>query len=64
MKFKCTRPFIAFGITAKIGDMVELTDGQAAAIQEVARIAPYELKILPTIENKTAPKRKRKKVTK
>ena len=56
MKFKCTRPFIAFGKNPKVGEIVELTDGQAAALCEVAMVAPYEIKILPLPENKLSKK--------
>ena len=56
MKFRCTQPFIAFGKVAEVGDVVELTEEQAAALREVASVAPYEIKIMPTPENKSVKK--------
>lgn len=56
MKFKVTQPFIAFGITAEVGDVVDLTEGQANALREIALVAPYEVKIMPPVENKAAKK--------
>ena len=56
MKFRCTQPFIAFGKVAEVGEVVELTEEQAAALREVASVAPYEIKIMPKPENKTVKK--------
>jgi hypothetical protein len=56
MKFRVTQPFLAFGKAPEVGDIVELTEEQAAAISEAALIAPYEIKILPKPENKSVKK--------
>ena len=56
MKFRVTQPFLAFGKAPDVGDIVELTEEQAAALREVASIAPYEIKIMPRPENKQSKK--------
>ena len=57
MKYRVTQPFLAFGKAPEVGDIVELTEEQAAALREVASIAPYEIKIKPLPENKSKKKR-------
>jgi hypothetical protein len=56
MKYRVTQPFIAFGKAPEAGDIVDLTEEQAAAISEAALVAPYEIKILPKPENKAVKK--------
>jgi hypothetical protein len=56
MKYRCTQPFIAFGKAPEVGDIVELTEEQAAAIREASLVAPYEIKVLPKPENKAVKK--------
>ena len=55
MKYRTTRPFIAFGKTAEPGDVVELTEEQAAALNESDCIAEYEVKVMPPPDNKKKP---------
>lgn len=52
MKFRVTQPFIAFGKTTEAGDVVELTEEQAAALGGNDCIAEYETKVMPAPENK------------
>ena len=70
MKFRVTQPFIAFGMTTEPGQVVELTEEQAAALTEMDSVAPYETKVKPKPENKAGkgsgssrPARQRKKAT-
>ena len=56
MKFKVTQPFIAFGMTPDVGDIVDLTEEQATALREAATVAPYEIKVMPKPENKAVKK--------
>lgn len=56
MKFRTTQPFIAFGKAPEVGDIVELTEEQAAALREVDAIAEYEVKVQPKPENKAVKK--------
>ena len=56
MKFRTTQPFIAFGKTAEPGDVVELTEEQAALLAGNDCVVPYEIKIMPKPENKTKKK--------
>jgi len=56
MKYRVTQPFIAFGMTPDVGDIIELTDEQATALREAATVAPYEIKVLPKPENKSLKK--------
>ena len=56
MKYRTTRPFIAFGKACEPGDVVELTEEQAAALNESDCIAEYEVKVMPPPENKAAKK--------
>jgi len=46
MKYRCTQPFIAFGKTPEVGEIVELTTDQAEALREMDSIAPYEVKVM------------------
>ncbi len=57
MKYRVTQPFIAFGKTTEPGDVVELTEEQAAALTDMDSIAPYEIKIQPPVDNKQKKKR-------
>ena len=59
MKYRVTQPFLAFGKAPEVGDIVELTEEQAAAISEAALVAPYEIKVLPKPENKAVKKQSR-----
>lgn len=52
MKYKVTRPFIAFGRTAEPGEIVHLNEEQAAALLEVDSIVRYEVKVDPVPETK------------
>jgi len=56
MKYRVTQPFIAFGKTPEAGEVVELTDEQAAALAEMDSITPYETKVMPPPENKAKKK--------
>ena len=58
MKYRCTQPFIAFGKTPEVGEIVELTTEQAEALRGMDNIAPYEVKIERPV-NRT-PKKKLK----
>lgn len=53
MKYRVTQPFIAFGKTPKPGDVVELTEEQAALLAANDCIVEYEMKVMPKPENKT-----------
>jgi len=59
MKYRVTQPFIAFGIQADVGEVVDLTESQAAALREAATIAPYEIKVMPPPENKAKTTKKK-----
>ena len=52
MKYRVTQPFIAFGKTPEPGDVVELTEEQAAILTDMDSVVPYEIKIMPKPENK------------
>mgnify|MGYP001822725490 CR=1 FL=1 len=55
MKFRTTQPFIGFGKVAEVGDIVELTEDQAEALND--NVAEYEIKVnRPVKERKTAKK--------
>jgi hypothetical protein len=56
MKYRTTQPFIAFGKTCEPGDVVELTEEQAALLAGNDCVVPYEIKIMPKPENKTKKK--------
>ena len=56
MKYRTTQPFIAFGKTCEPGEIVELTEAQAEALQGNDCIADYEIKVMPPPENKTKKK--------
>ena len=56
MKYRVTQPFLAFGKAPEAGDVVELTPEQAAALSEMDNITPYEIKVLPPVENKSVKK--------
>ena len=56
MKYRTTQPFIAFGKTCEPGDIVELTEAQAFALQGNDCIAEYETKVMPAPENKAKKK--------
>ena len=56
MKYRVTQPFIAFGMTPEIGEIVNLTEEQAIALREAAAVSPYEIKIMPPPENKSKKK--------
>jgi hypothetical protein len=45
MKYQTKRPFIAFGKAPEVGELVELTPAQAAALLAEDVVAPYEVKI-------------------
>lgn len=45
MKYRALQPFIAFGKTPEVGEIVELTTDQAEALRELDLIAPYEVKV-------------------
>ena len=52
MKYRVTQPFIAFGKAPQPGEIVELTEEQAALLAENDCEAPYEMKVIPPPENK------------
>ena len=56
MKYRVTQPFLAFGKACEPGDVVELTDQQAAALNESDCITDYEVKVMPPPENKAKKK--------
>jgi hypothetical protein len=56
MKYRVTQPFIAFGKTPEVGDVVELTDEQAELLAGMDNVTPYEIKIQPKPENKMVKK--------
>jgi len=56
MKYRVTQPFIAFGKTPEAGDVVELTGEQAALLDGMDNITPYEIKIKSKPENKAQKK--------
>ena len=57
MKYRTTQPFLAFGKCANPGDVVELTEEQAAALRAMESITDYETKVMPLPENKAAQKK-------
>jgi len=56
MKFRVTQPFLAFGKAPEPGDVVELTEEQAALLAGNDCVVPYEIKIMPKPENKSKKK--------
>ena len=56
MKYRVTQPFIAFGMTTDVGNVVELTEEQAAVLIDMDSVAPYEIKVMPPPQNKTKKK--------
>jgi len=56
MKYRTTQPFIAFGKTPEVGDVVELTESQAAAIRDMDVVVPYETRVRTLPENKALKK--------
>ena len=56
MKYRVTQPFIAFGKTPQPGEIVELTQEQAALLAENDCIADYETKVMPPPQNKAKKK--------
>jgi len=57
MKYRVTRPFLAFGKAPEVGELVELTPEQVVALLADDVIAPYEVKIEKVPER--TPKKKR-----
>ena len=57
MKYRVTQPFIAFGKTPQPGEVVELTEEQAALLAGNDCVTPYETKVMPPPENKDAKKK-------
>ena len=57
MKDRCTQPFIAFGKTPEVGEIVELTTEQAEALREMDSIAPYEVKVERPVKETKAKKK-------
>ena len=45
MKYRALKPFIAFGKTPDVGEIVRLTSEQADALAEIDAIAPYQVKV-------------------
>ena len=45
MKYRTLQPFIAFGKTPEVGEIVELTTEQAESLRELDLIAPYSVKV-------------------
>ena len=56
MKYRTIQSWIAFGKTAEPGDVVELTDEQAAALNESDCITAYEVKVQKPPEHKAKKK--------
>ena len=57
MRYRCTQPFIAFGKTPEVGEIVELTTEQAEALRGMDNIVPYEVKVeRPVKETKKSKK--------
>ena len=55
MKYRALTPFLAFGKAPQPGELVDLTAEQAAQLG--GQVAPYEVKVQPKPENKSAPKK-------
>ena len=45
-KYRTLQPFLAFGKTPQVGEIVELTTEQANALMAMDNVAPYEVKVL------------------
>lgn len=56
MKFRVSKPFIAFGMAPESGEIINLNAEQAQALLEARVVAPYEVKVKPPMENKRDPK--------
>ena len=56
MKYQVTQPFLAFGKAPEPGDVIELTEEQAALLAGNDCVTPYETKVVPPPENKTKKK--------
>ena len=56
MKYQVTQPFIAFGKAPEVGEVVTLTEEQAALLAENDCITPYETRVQPAPKNKAKKK--------
>ena len=56
MKYRVTQPFLAFGKAPEAGEVVELTEEQAALLANNDCITPYETKVQPLPDNKAKKK--------
>lgn len=52
MKYKVTKPFIAFGMAPEAGEELNLNAEQAQALLEARVVTPYEVKVAAPVENK------------
>jgi hypothetical protein len=52
MKYQVTQPFIAFGLAPHRGEVIDLTEEQAALLAGNDCVTPYEMKVMPPPENK------------